>query len=49
MLAKGLICFHPESLYILVEVNYSIRGQSILLHEKAINEGEHFINSLKFD
>jgi hypothetical protein len=49
MQAKGHICFHPESPYILVEANYSIRDHSILLHEKAINEGEHFINSLKFD
>ena len=49
MQAKGHICFHPDSPYILVEVNYSTRDHSTLLHEKAINEGEHFINSLKFD
>jgi len=49
MQAKGHICFHPGSPYILVEANYSIRDHSTLLHEKAIHEGEHFINSLKFD
>ncbi|MFH0780692.1 MAG: hypothetical protein V2B20_01915 [Pseudomonadota bacterium] len=49
MLAKGYICFHPESPYHLVEVNYSIRDHSASMDEKALNEGEYFINSLQFD
>ena len=49
MQAKGLVCVHPSPPYRLIEVSYSIRDHSESVPEKALEEGEHFINSLRVD